>query len=97
MPGPVDLAVIGVPARLMPPVLAQAEARGVAALDIITSGFGEMVDDAVAAQREADLRAFIARTGIRIVGPNCFGLLGAPHKMFAYPGAYANARPGRLI
>src|SRR5206468_3584831 len=41
-PGPVDLAVVGVPARLMPPVLEQAEARGVAALDIITSGFGEM-------------------------------------------------------
>src|SRR5689334_16909752 len=75
VPGPVDLAIVGVPARLLPPILEHAAAKGVQALDIITSGFGEMVGDPVAAQREAELRAFVARAGIRVVGPNCYGLL----------------------
>jgi acetyltransferase len=95
VPGPVDLAIVGVPARLLPGVLEQAAARGVGALDIITAGFAELPGDE-GPRRQAALRSFADETGIRIVGPNCFGVLSAPASMLAYPGTYARLIAGPM-
>lgn len=95
VPGPVDLAVIGVPARLIPRVLEQAAMKQVGALDIITSGFAEIPTEE-GARRQAALRSFAQETGIRIVGPNCFGVLSAPARMLAYPGTYERLIDGAM-
>jgi len=95
VPGPVDLAIVGIPARLLPPILEQAAAKGVGALDIITSGFAELPGEEGARRQEA-LRAFARETGIRIVGPNCFGVLSAPAQMLAYPGTYEHLIDGSM-
>ncbi len=95
VPGPVDLAVIGVPARLLQRVLEQAAEKRVGALDIITSGFAEIPTEEGARRQEA-LRSFAKETGIRIVGPNCFGVLSAPASMLAYPGNYERLIDGTM-
>jgi acyl-CoA synthetase (NDP forming)/RimJ/RimL family protein N-acetyltransferase len=65
LPEPVDLAVIAVPAAAVPGVAAECGRRGVSVLTVITSGLGA---------RGADLLAICRRYGMRLVGPNCFGV-----------------------
>jgi acyl-CoA synthetase (NDP forming)/GNAT superfamily N-acetyltransferase len=65
LPEPVDLAVIAVPPAAVPRVAAQCGRRGVGALTVITSGLGH---------EGADLLAICRRYGMRLVGPNCFGV-----------------------
>jgi acetyltransferase len=76
LPEPVDLVVVGIANRFVPALLEQAEAKGVGALDIVTSGYSEMGTEA-GRQRQAELAAWAERTGIPVGGPNCFGLLNA--------------------
>jgi acyl-CoA synthetase (NDP forming)/RimJ/RimL family protein N-acetyltransferase len=73
LPEPVDLAVIAVPAETTASALEDAAAAGVRAAVVISSGFGEMGARGRTLQRELSV---IARTrGIRLVGPNCLGVL----------------------
>jgi acetyl coenzyme A synthetase (ADP forming)-like protein len=73
IPDPIDLAVIAVPAAAAPAVVDDCVARGVRAIVMITAGFGET--GSAGARREADLLERVRRAGIRMVGPNCMGLL----------------------
>jgi acyl-CoA synthetase (NDP forming)/GNAT superfamily N-acetyltransferase len=66
LPEPADLAVIAVPAPAVLDVAEQCGQRGVRSLVVITSGL-----DAAAC---ADLLAVCRRHGMRLVGPNCFGV-----------------------
>ena len=66
LPGPVDLAVIAVPPSAVPEVAAQCGRHGVRALTVMTSGLGAA---------GADLLAICRRYGMRLVGPNCFGII----------------------
>ncbi len=92
----VDLAMISVPARLVADALQQCEEKQVKAVNIITSGFEEMGGDE-GARRHQLLADFVKRTGIRIVGPNCFGNLSTPNKFAGMPNsARALQRVGRL-
>jgi acyl-CoA synthetase (NDP forming) len=95
IPGGVDKAIVVVPSGLVMDILGQAERAGTKALNIITSGFGEQNDDA-ARQRQDEIRAFARRTGIRIVGPNCLGIISTPAKMIAKSGAYSNVKRGPI-
>ena len=93
VPGGADLAVIGVPVRVVDSVLEQCERAGVKAINIITSGYGEQ-DDEIAHQRQEHLSEFARRTGIRIVGPNCLGNISVPAKMCAMSGSFDYLKPG---
>jgi acetyl coenzyme A synthetase (ADP forming)-like protein len=73
IPGDVDLVVVSVPARLVLDVVDDCIIKGVKALVIITAGFAET--GAEGRQVEAELLARVRRAGIRMVGPNCMGLL----------------------
>jgi acyl-CoA synthetase (NDP forming)/RimJ/RimL family protein N-acetyltransferase len=65
LPESVDLAVLAVPAAAVPAVAAACGRRGVRALVVITAGLGP---------QGADLLAICRRYGMRLVGPNCFGI-----------------------
>lgn len=70
--GEVDLALVAVPAGAVPEVIADAGAAGVAVAVVLSGGFAEIGPEGAALQRDL-LRA--ARSGgVRIVGPNCFGV-----------------------
>ena len=73
VPHPVDLAIVCVPATSVGVVVDDCIAHGVKALVIITAGFSEIGPEGAAL--EADLVARIRRAGVRLVGPNCMGLL----------------------
>lgn len=95
IPGGVDKAIVVVPSGIVLDVLQQAERAGTKALNIITSGFGEQNDDA-ARDRQNAIRDFSRRTGIRVVGPNCLGIISTPAKMIAKSGPYTTVRQGPI-
>lgn len=77
--GPVDLAVITVPAPTVPEVMQQCVDKGVKAVVLIAAGFAELGAEGRALQDEV-LR--IARAGgIRFTGPNCMGIWSAPSQL----------------
>jgi acyl-CoA synthetase (NDP forming)/GNAT superfamily N-acetyltransferase len=73
IPAAVDLAVIAVPAPAVAGVLREAADAGVRAAVILSSGFGEA--GAAGAARQAEVLRLARENGIRLVGPNCIGLL----------------------
>jgi len=95
IPGGADKAIVVVPSQSVMDVLGQAERAGVKAVNIITSGFGEQADDD-AAGRQKQIRDFADRTGIRIVGPNCLGIISTPAKMIAKSGPYSYVNRGPI-
>ncbi len=72
-PGPVDLAVILIPARFVAGVLKECGEKGVKGVVIISAGFREAGADGAA--REKELLDIAASYGMRIIGPNCLGLI----------------------
>lgn len=93
IPGGVDKAIVVVPSHLVLNVLEQCEAAGVKAVNIITSGFGEQADEE-AHNRQEQIREFTRRTGIRVVGPNCLGLISTPADLVAKSGPYTTVHRG---
>jgi acetyl coenzyme A synthetase (ADP forming)-like protein len=73
VPGPVDLAVIAVPAPLVLEAARQCELKGVRALVVLSGGFGE--DGPEGEARQEELLGICRETGMRLVGPNCLGVL----------------------
>jgi len=73
IPGPIDLAIIVIPAAHVLEVVDACGRKGVKALVVISAGFKEV--GAAGAKREAELHAAVSRHGMRLVGPNCLGIL----------------------
>lgn len=73
VPEPVDLAVLVIPAPAMPLALHECGERGIHAAVITSGGFREVGPEGAALEAEC-LRIARAR-GIRLIGPNCIGLL----------------------
>jgi acetyl coenzyme A synthetase (ADP forming)-like protein len=73
IPGVVDLAVVAVPATAVPGVVEACGRKGVGGLVIVSSHFAEDGVAGAALEREA---VHLAHSyGMRVVGPNCFGVL----------------------
>jgi len=73
LPGPVDLVVVAVPCPAVRDVVEQAARAGARAAVILSSGFGEAGQDGRTAQ--ADLVRLAREHGMRLVGPNCLGIV----------------------
>jgi acetate---CoA ligase (ADP-forming) len=72
IPEGTDLAVVMIPAKLVPGAMLQLGERKVKAAIVITGGFAESGEEGAALQRELANNA--AQCGIRVVGPNCQGV-----------------------
>ncbi|HEX5966592.1 MAG TPA: GNAT family N-acetyltransferase [Pyrinomonadaceae bacterium] len=72
VPGPVDLAVIVVPAAAVVEVATACARKGVKALVVISAGFSETGAEGKARQRE--LVGVCRGAGMRLIGPNCMGI-----------------------
>ncbi|HUE86115.1 MAG TPA: GNAT family N-acetyltransferase [Vicinamibacterales bacterium] len=75
IPEEIDLAVIVVPAASVLDVARDAAARHVKALVVISAGFSEI--GVTGRAREAELLGIVRDAGMRMIGPNCMGLLNA--------------------
>lgn len=72
LPEETDLAVVIIPAKLVPGTILQLGERKVRAAIVISGGFAESGDEGAAIQEEMTRNAI--RSGIRVVGPNCQGV-----------------------
>lgn len=73
IPSPVDLAIIAVPAGLALSIIDDCAAKQIPAAIVITAGFAETGGTGI--ELEEQLRERVHRYGIRLIGPNCFGLM----------------------
>jgi acetyltransferase len=73
LPDPVDMAIILIPAAGVANVLKDCAARGIRAVIVASGGFRETGNPG--AEMEADLMGIARQHGIRVIGPNCIGLL----------------------
>ncbi len=69
----IDLAVIAVPARLTPKIMQECVKKGIKAAIIISGGFSEIGPEGKALEDETIKIA--KEGGIRVIGPNCIGVL----------------------
>jgi acyl-CoA synthetase (NDP forming) len=74
-PGPIDLALIAIPAQGVASAVEEAAKAGARNALIISSGFAE--DTGAANTMQADLITVTQRTNIRLCGPNCEGYFNA--------------------
>lgn len=75
IPEPVELAVVAVPAAVVNDVARECGAAGVPALLVISAGFTESGHDG--AERQRELLTICRDAGMRMIGPNCLGLLNS--------------------
>lgn len=90
---PVDLAVIVTPAKSAPELVDECGRAGVRGVIIISAGFKEVGPEGVELERR--VLAAAQRHGIRVVGPNCLGVMNPVGRMNATFAA-GIARPGRV-
>jgi len=89
VPGDVDLAVIAVPAAAVPDVAEQCGRKGVRALVVLSAGFAEVGSEGH--QRQRQLLQVCRAYGMRLIGPNCIGVINTD------PNAPLNATFGPLM
>ncbi len=73
VPDEVDLAILTVPAEAVPEVVDHCRNRGVRGIVVMSGGFAERGADGLTAQRSLINTA--RASGMRVVGPNCFGII----------------------
>lgn len=86
--GPIDVALLAVPARQLPAALEECGAAHVPCCVIITSDFAEL--GAEGAARQDELVRIARRHGTRLIGPNCLGFIN-PHMNLALTSSVALA------
>ena len=84
LPEPVDHALVIVPAAAVPDVLTDAEDAGVKSATVYASMIGDG-DEPESKARGAWLAEFVAKSRLRVAGPNCMGAYSYRERLFGYP------------
>ena len=84
IPGSIDFASIAVPAQAVPGVVQECLEKGVKGVQVLSAGFSELGEEGARLEKEL---SEIAARGIRIVGPNCFGVYSPDGGITILPGA----------
>ncbi|MEM4529175.1 MAG: CoA-binding protein, partial [Candidatus Methanomethylicaceae archaeon] len=87
----IDLAIIAIPASFVIDVLEECGRKGVKAVIVISSGFKEIGN----IELEEKLLSIVKKYGMRILGPNVFGIYYAPSKLNATFGP-SRIHPGKI-
>ncbi len=93
IPGDIDLMVVVVPAKYVNDVIKEAGEKGVRAAVVITAGFKEIGGEGV--ERERKLDELVSKYGIRLIGPNCLGVIDT-YTPLNTTFAHIMARKGRI-
>ena len=86
--GKIDLAVIVVPAKVVKDAVQSSIDAGAKAIIVITAGFKEVGPEGAALEKE--LAQICRSNNVRLMGPNCIGLINMHHNMNA---TFANSVP----
>lgn len=90
IPDPVDLAIVCVPKQLVLDVAESCGRKGIRGLCVISAGFREVGGEGV--ENERRLVEIVRRHGMRLVGPNCMGVLNADPAI-SMNGTFAPSMP----
>jgi acetyl coenzyme A synthetase (ADP forming)-like protein len=93
VPGKIDLVVIAIPAKGVPKIVEEAGEKKVPLVIIISSGFRETGE--AGRRLENEILETARRYGIRIMGPNCLGLM-LPHQNINTTFDPVSPKPGRI-
>lgn len=96
IPEPVDAAIVSVPARDVPGVIDECGRTGVKAAVVFSSGFSEVGDEGRSVQ--AAIVEAARRTGVRVIGPNCQGLVAVHQRLnLSFSSAFGDwGEPGAV-
>lgn len=97
LPGPCDVAIISIGGEHVPALLHDCAHAGIGYAVIFSAGFSEI--GARGAQAQAALEAAMRETGVRVVGPNCQGLMNLRDRlMCGFGSIFMNPalKPGEL-
>ncbi|HEY3272851.1 MAG TPA: acetate--CoA ligase family protein [Methanocella sp.] len=78
VPGEIDLAVIVIPSKFVPETVRECGKKGIKYLVIISAGFKEVGPEG--ARLENEVKTIAKEYDIRIVGPNCLGIINTYSK-----------------
>ncbi|MGD0229511.1 MAG: GNAT family N-acetyltransferase [Syntrophorhabdales bacterium] len=92
--GPVDVAIIIVPAEAAPKAIEDCCEKGVKYLVVETAGFAETGE--AGRKIQSDIKALIKKKGCRLLGPNCSGVINTHHNMVQSIGLIDQLRKGNL-
>ena len=90
IPGEVDVAFVAVPAIHVEEIAEQCGRKGVRGLVVISAGFSEVGEEGV--QRQAKLVETCRSYGMRLIGPNCMGIVNTAEDV-RLNGTFANVYP----
>ena len=96
VPEPCDVALIAVPAKAVPGAILECGRRGIGFAVVLSAGFRE-VRGGEEMQRQLD--EAIAKSGVRVIGPNCQGLLNITKDVycgFGAPFQYRHSNAGGI-
>lgn len=94
---PCDVAIVAVPAAMVAQAIRDCGTAGIGFAIVLTAGFRETGDDG--ARLEAELKQVARAAGVRLIGPNCQGLLSLQERMWAVFGSVAEEtelKPGHV-
>ncbi len=81
-PGPVDLALVAVPAAVCKEAVREALDAGARAVAVLSVGFREAGE--AGAEREREIAELCRQRDVRLLGPNCLGLINTSRRLFAF-------------
>ena len=91
---PVDVAIVIVPAGMVPKAIEECCAKGVKYLVVESAGFAETGEEGRKIQ--AHIRELIAKNNCRLLGPNCSGIINTHHSMVESIGIIDRLRKGNV-
>jgi acyl-CoA synthetase (NDP forming)/RimJ/RimL family protein N-acetyltransferase len=95
IPGPIDLAVVAVPAGAVADVVLDCATAGVKGLVVVSSGFAEAGPEG--RKRQQELVRLARSRGMRVVGPNCLGIINTDRSVSLNASLAASVpQPGRI-
>jgi len=94
VPSPVDLAIIIVPAEAVPGVMEEIGEQGIKSVIIESAGFAEIGKRGMALQES--VKVIGMRYGMRVIGPNCVGVVNTENKFCSVELMEESLAPGPL-
>lgn len=94
IPDTVDLAIVAIPPNFILDLLDECAQKEVKSLIVITAGFKEIGGAGAKLEKELKLKA--QKYGIRIIGPNCFGIIDTHSSLNATFGSMPMPQKGKI-
>ncbi len=92
----IDLAIVALPARIVPEIFKQCAEKGVRGIILITAGFKEIEDD-YGGQLQDEITKLANEAGIKVIGPNTFGVINRQAGLNAsFTPEFSDVERGRI-